>query len=209
MVVQSRRAAYTAQTRDMLLRAAGELFVSRGFDCASVDDIAAQASVTKGAFYHHFPDKRSVFERLFRARIARLAAIIEESTEQITAGAAPGWAVSQRLMENYLTTIVDDRDYRELLKQAPAVLTSRLYRRIDEELLIPPLQRLLSALRDRGELHDVPLAMTASMLISCLCEAALLIADAPDRELAKRDALVALTRLASGLVSLTPPQLNG
>lgn len=47
-------------TRDKLLQAAfGEIY-RRGFQAASLDTILAKAGVTKGALYHHFPDKASL-----------------------------------------------------------------------------------------------------------------------------------------------------
>lgn len=203
MDVQSRREISASQTRQVLLDSARELFTTVGFDAASVDQIAGAAGVTKGAFYHHFSDKRSVFELLFRDRIARLADLIDEAADRIPRVAdGPGWPVSLELVTAYLAMIVDDRDYRELLKQAPTVLSNRLYRRIDDELLLPPLQRMLGALSDRGELADVPIPMAASMLLSCLCEAALMIADAPDRAQTEREALKTITQLAAGLVRI-------
>ncbi len=47
-------------TRDKLLAAAfGEIY-RRGFQAASLDTILARAGVTKGALYHHFPDKAAL-----------------------------------------------------------------------------------------------------------------------------------------------------
>jgi TetR/AcrR family transcriptional regulator, transcriptional repressor for nem operon len=47
-------------TRDKLLKAAFEDIYRRGFQAASLDTILAKAGVTKGALYHHFPDKASL-----------------------------------------------------------------------------------------------------------------------------------------------------
>ena len=47
-----------------VLDAALELFVTRGFDGTSMDDIAAQASLTKGALYFYFKDKLSLLDAL-------------------------------------------------------------------------------------------------------------------------------------------------
>jgi AcrR family transcriptional regulator len=47
----------TRFTRDKLLKAAFEEIYRRGFQAASLDTILAKAGVTKGALYHHFPDK--------------------------------------------------------------------------------------------------------------------------------------------------------
>jgi AcrR family transcriptional regulator len=48
-------------TRELLLDAAEEIFATRGFDGASLDDIAATAGYTRGAIYKHFSNKEDLF----------------------------------------------------------------------------------------------------------------------------------------------------
>jgi TetR/AcrR family transcriptional regulator, transcriptional repressor for nem operon len=47
-------------TREKLLAAAFDEIYRRGFQAASLDTILAEAGVTKGALYHHFPDKAAL-----------------------------------------------------------------------------------------------------------------------------------------------------
>lgn len=47
-------------TRQKILAAAFEEFHLRGFQAASLDAILARAGATKGALYHHFPDKTAL-----------------------------------------------------------------------------------------------------------------------------------------------------
>ena len=49
------------ETRGRILEAAVKKFAVAGYQAASVDDICNEAGVSKGAFYHHFPSKQSVF----------------------------------------------------------------------------------------------------------------------------------------------------
>jgi len=42
---------------DAILEAAVEVFLEKGYEGASVDAIAKRAGVSKGGFYHHFPNK--------------------------------------------------------------------------------------------------------------------------------------------------------
>jgi AcrR family transcriptional regulator len=55
-----RRTRAPEATRDKLLRAAFDEIYRRGFQAASLDTILAQAGVTKGALYHHFPTKAAL-----------------------------------------------------------------------------------------------------------------------------------------------------
>jgi AcrR family transcriptional regulator len=49
------------ETRLNLLEAAVRRFSINGYDSTSVDEICAEAGVSKGAFYHHFPSKQALF----------------------------------------------------------------------------------------------------------------------------------------------------
>lgn len=55
------------ETRQRIMEAAANRFGSTGYAAASVDDICAEAGVSKGAFYHHFPSKQSLFLALMNA----------------------------------------------------------------------------------------------------------------------------------------------
>lgn len=49
------------QTRDVLIAAATEVFAQRGFEGASLEEIADTAGFTRGAIYKHFDDKEDLF----------------------------------------------------------------------------------------------------------------------------------------------------
>jgi TetR/AcrR family transcriptional regulator, transcriptional repressor for nem operon len=56
----TRRKRQPDVTRELLLHAAFDEIYRRGFQAASLDTILEQAGVTKGALYHHFPDKAAL-----------------------------------------------------------------------------------------------------------------------------------------------------
>lgn len=49
-----------AETRERLVGAAVSLMLRRGYAATSVDDICAEAGVTKGSFFHHFESKEAL-----------------------------------------------------------------------------------------------------------------------------------------------------
>jgi TetR/AcrR family transcriptional regulator, mexJK operon transcriptional repressor len=69
--------------RDAVERAARELFIERGFDGVSVDEIARRAGVSKPTIYAHFGDKAGLFTYILEGACARLLApIVDPTAEQ-------------------------------------------------------------------------------------------------------------------------------
>ncbi|MEV0279146.1 TetR family transcriptional regulator [Streptomyces sp. NPDC050610] len=180
MAVKSRREEYAALTRAALLEAASGLFAEKGFDATSIDDLAAAARVSKGAVYHHFADKRAIFDEVFR--VAQQDAIGQVLTAAL---AVPGpdatpWEVASEAVQAFLRGYVADEHKRSLLRQSAEVLGVRRCREIDEELALPHMKGLLETVRERGELQSVALDATAVVIFGTLCEAATSVAFAGD-----------------------------
>jgi len=45
------------QSRKRIIQAARQVFSEKGFDQATIDEVMAQANMTRGGFYKHFPNK--------------------------------------------------------------------------------------------------------------------------------------------------------
>jgi AcrR family transcriptional regulator len=58
----------TAVTRDLLLRAAEQVFARVGYEKAQVEEIAEAAGFSKGALYAHFKSKEELFLGLFAVK---------------------------------------------------------------------------------------------------------------------------------------------
>ena len=68
-------------THDLLLDAAEEVFAARGFDGASLEEIAETAGYTRGAIYKHFGNKTDLFLALNTRFNERLLQLFEGSVE--------------------------------------------------------------------------------------------------------------------------------
>lgn len=60
--------AETEQTKEAIVRAAEDLFIKNGYEKVSLEDIAAEAGVTRGAVHWHFKNKRGLLVEI-RSRI--------------------------------------------------------------------------------------------------------------------------------------------
>ncbi|MFG5383929.1 TetR/AcrR family transcriptional regulator [Yoonia sp. R2-816] len=66
---------------DQVLEGARQVFLSDGFEGASVDDIARAAGVSKATLYSYFPDKRFLFMQVAKTECCRQADTAIESID--------------------------------------------------------------------------------------------------------------------------------
>lgn len=72
------------ETRIQILEAANRLFSLNGYDATGVAEICEAASVSKGAFYYHFPSKQALFLVLLETWLSGLDIAFEQVRKQST-----------------------------------------------------------------------------------------------------------------------------
>lgn len=87
----NRRQAAKVRTRQKVLDAARQLFAERGYEPATIRDIAKGAGMSTGAVFANFQDKAELFEAVLSSDLARLA-------ETMKAAAAAEGSVRPRIM---------------------------------------------------------------------------------------------------------------
>jgi AcrR family transcriptional regulator len=97
------------QTRERLSRAAMALFLERGFEATTLDDIAAAADISRRSFFHYFASKEDV-----------VFAWQEESTAALVAAVAARPADEPMLVaaENAITAMVRQLEPNEAIAMA-------------------------------------------------------------------------------------------
>ena len=85
--------------------AATVLFLERGYDRTSMDDIAAAARVSKQTIYTHFADKESLFAGLILANADRAEGFLGTLTETVLSASNAEEGL-RRLARTYLTFVV-------------------------------------------------------------------------------------------------------
>jgi AcrR family transcriptional regulator len=119
-----------AETRGRLLDAAERVFLRRGLHGSSVEEIAAEAGFTRGAFYSNFKSKDELFVELLQDRVYRqYAEMAKQAGEQpgtprerlrwgiervrdVQKGEAGRWLF--RLWLECLTQAARDEEFRKL-----------------------------------------------------------------------------------------------
>src|SRR3974377_668852 len=79
MGIKERREREKSETRDKILDAARELFVSEGYEGVSMRKGAGMIEDSRAAIYVHFADKQELFRELCHQDYARLAEVFQSS----------------------------------------------------------------------------------------------------------------------------------
>ena len=96
---------------DQVLAGARDIFMSDGFEGASVDDIARAAGVSKATLYSYFPDKRLLFMEVAKTECIRQA---ETAVETIDMSRPVAEVLTQAAwqMVNFFTSDFGQRVFR-------------------------------------------------------------------------------------------------
>lgn len=87
----TRRSLAKQQTREKVLQAARQLFCERGYEAATIRDIASAAGMSTGAVFASFDDKSELFEEIIRQDAAAMAG-------PMRAAAAEGSTIEESLI---------------------------------------------------------------------------------------------------------------
>jgi AcrR family transcriptional regulator len=188
---EERRAA----TRAALIAAGRRLFGERGFAGVAIEEIAAEAGVTRGALYHHFEDKRALFREVFED--------VERSLVPTMAGAASpendAWTNLLAGCSAFLDACLE-RDVQQIvLIDGPSVLGWDEWRTIEDKYGLALVSAGLMAVMAAGFIKQQPVGPLAHLLLAAINEAGLVIARAPDVSAARAEVGATLEGLLEGL----------
>jgi len=173
--------AWSAETMAALTRRARQEFARNGYAGASVEAIAAEVGLTKGAVYYHFQSKAGLFEVVLRDV---QQAIVQRIEERASAFANPAQSVIAGC-EAFVDVALDDELRQIALVDGPAVLGWSKWRAIDGEHGLGSLKAALHASEKAESLGLIDSDALAHLISGALNEAVFLVVDAEDRQAAR------------------------
>lgn len=183
------------ETRAKLMAAGRKAFAELGYANASMDDFTAEAGLTRGALYHHFGDKKG----LFQAVVSQIDAEMAERLRQRAARAPSRWEGFVEEGIGYIEMALEPEIQRIVLRDGPAVLGDpSSWPSADG--CIAAMKASLEALQAEGVVGDIDAEATARMITGASCYAAQWIANSDDPLGTSRRATAAYRRLLEGLL---------
>lgn len=148
--------------RNEILDAAEQLFVTKGFDKTSTNDILSEVGIARGTLYYHFKSK----EDILNAMIERITdTLVERAGKTVRQKEAP---VLQRLTEMMLALNLDSDLGHEIMEQVHKPQNALMHQKMQEYLLdrvIPLLTDLVEEGMAQGICQTDYPAEAAEMLL--------------------------------------------
>lgn len=182
-------------TRASLLATARKVLAEHGYADTSMDDLTAQAGLTRGALYHHFGDKRG----LLAAVVAQIDDEMDARLQAISDGAEDAWQGFRQRCHAYLQMALEPEIQRIVLRDARAVLGGASPD--SQRHCLQSMQGLIAALMAQGTVTPADPQALASLIYGSLAEAAFWIAEGANGAARLAQAAVALDLLLRGLLA--------
>jgi AcrR family transcriptional regulator len=189
-----KRSEMIAETRAKLIAAARDAFASKGYAATALEDLAAQASLTRGALYHHFDGKRGLLE----AVIAQIDAEMDERLLGIVNASSSRWDGFVAELISYVKMATEPEIQRVVLLDGPAVLGDPS-KWPGQVTCARTTQRSLEALIEEGTIRLADPEAMARLISGAALSGALWIASSDDPDSAAARIVESLETLLSGL----------
>jgi len=182
-------------TRRLILDAGQDLFGSKGFDATTIDDIAAQAGLAKGAIYHHYKNKRAIFQIVFERVSAQLA-------DGLVGEIQPGDNMIAVLMEatrSFFAACAQPEVLQIMHRDGPTVLGHAEWLHLDAQYFGGLVSGALEMAMATGAIKQQPLDPLSRVILGALQGAILDCAQQSNYEHAAEEYLVVFEGILEGL----------
>ncbi|MEF9901580.1 MAG: TetR/AcrR family transcriptional regulator [Pseudomonas sp.] len=182
------------ETRATLLATARQVFSECGYADTSMDDLTAQAGLTRGALYHHFGDKKG----LLAAVVTQIDTEMDARLQAISDSAENPWDGFRHRCHGYLQMALEPEIQRIVLRDARAVLGGASPD--SQRHCLESMQQLIVNLIEQGMVAKAEPQALAALIYGSLAEAAFWIADGEDGNARLAQSVAALELLLRGLL---------
>jgi len=194
-VVARRRSEMVEETRAKLIRAARRAFAAKGYASSSMDELTAEAGLTRGALYHNFGDKKGLLQAVIDQIDAEMVARMRAAGDQ----AETAWLGF--LGENiaFIEMALEPEIQRIMLLDGPAVLGDPS-RWPNQTACLRTTTQTIQTLIDEGTVRPVDAEAAARLLNGAALSASLWIAADDDPHAVFAGAVEVFRHLAAGLL---------
>ncbi|UHS55452.1 TetR/AcrR family transcriptional regulator [Agrobacterium vaccinii] len=190
------RSQMVEETRAKLIAAARKAFASKGYAASSMDDLTAEAGLTRGALYHNFGDKKGLLQAVINQIDAEMLARMRVVQEE----AETPWRGLLAESVAYIEMALEPEIQRIMLLDGPAVLGDPA-KWPNQTACLKRIEKTVQELINDATLKPLDAKAATWLLNGAVLNAALWIAAADDPGDAFPKAVEAFRYMASGLLA--------
>ncbi len=190
-----RRAQMVEETRAKLIQAARKAFATKGYAASSMDDLTADAGLTRGALYHNFGDKKGLLQAVIDQIDGEMLTRMQAARER--AGSTWQGFIDESIA--YMEMALEPEIQRIMLLDGPAVLGDPS-QWPNQNACLRTTMGTIQALIDAGTVRPVDAEAAGRLLNGAALNAALWIAAADHPHAIFPKAVEAFRYLAEGLL---------
>lgn len=162
----NRRERERLARREEILQAATRVFADKGFDAASMDEIAQRAEFSKGSVYAYFGSKEDLFISLVENEIDKLLEIVNSCVER----PADHIQAVEKLVRDTLVYLGENSAFLRIFSPERASMSKERHPELTERIM-PKLQELIGLISEclkegmrEGVIRKVDPTLAAHML---------------------------------------------
>ncbi|MEO1160814.1 MAG: TetR/AcrR family transcriptional regulator [Pseudomonadota bacterium] len=199
-MIAKRRAEMMEETRAKLIGSARKAFADKGYAAASMDDLTADAGLTRGALYHNFGGKKGLLLAVIDQIDAEMLVRMSEAYNR----AESTWLGFLAAHIAYIEMALEPEIQRIMMLDGPAVLGDPS-QWPNQTACLRRATETVQVLIDEGTLTPVDAESAARLLNGAALNASLWIAAADDPRAVLEKAVEAFQHLAAGLLQKEVP----
>ena len=184
-----------AENREKLIAAARRAFAEQGYAAASMDNLTAEAGLTRGALYHNLGDKRG----LLAAVVDQIDSEMAQYAQSVGAKAENAWLGLLAEGAAYIEKALDPEVQRIVLLDGPSVLGDPSQWPSQNKCL-QSTRSTIEKLIENGTVKPVDAEAAAMLLNGAALNAALWLASSANPQAMLPKTLEAFNLLASGFL---------
>lgn len=188
------RSEKVEETKARLVTAARQAFATQGYAAASMDDLTADAGLTRGALYHNFGDKKGLLQAVIDQIDAEMLVRMRAAGEGL-----PPWDAFVAEGVAYIEMSLEPEIQRIMLLDGPAVLGDPS-RWPNQTACLRTTTQMIQALIDDGFVKPMNAEAAAHLVNGAALNAALWVAAADEPERVFESAVDAFRHLVGGLL---------
>ena len=188
------RSEKVEETKARLVAAARQAFATQGYATASMDDLTAEAGLTRGALYHNFGDKKGLLQAVIDQIDAEMLVHMRKAGEGL-----PPWDAFVAEGVAYIEMSLEPEIQRIMLLDGPAVLGDPS-RWPNQTACLRTTTQMIQTLIDDEIVKPMNAEAAAHLVNGAALNAALWVAAADEPERVFESAVDAFRHLVGGLL---------